>query len=87
MFLSVCLDFCLFVVCTIITLEPFENFKKDWITESQKICKIVMRKFVIFSSGVIFTEKLFLMVLKVSNEQRIFNTIEYTKKKGTREFK
>ena len=46
-----------------------------------------MRKFVIFSSGLIFTEKLFLMVLKVSNEQRIFNTIEYTKKKGTREFK
>ena len=29
----------------------------------------------------------FSMVLKVSTEQRLFNTLEYTKKKGTREFK
>ncbi len=27
------------------------------------------------------------MVLKVLTEQRIFNTLKYTKKKGTREFK
>ena len=27
------------------------------------------------------------MVLKVSTEQCIFNTLEYTEKKGTREFK
>ena len=26
------------------------------------------------------------MAFKVSTEQRIFNTLEYTKKKGTREF-
>ena len=32
-------------------------------------------------------EKLFSMVLKVSTEQRLFDTLEYTKMKGTREFK
>ena len=32
---------------------------KDWITELQKICKIVIRKFAIFSSSLIFKEKLF----------------------------
>ena len=32
---------------------------KDLITESQKIRKIVIRKFAIFSSGLIFKEKLF----------------------------
>ena len=32
-------------------------------------------------------EKLFSMVLKVSTEQRLFDTLEYTKKNGTREFK
>ena len=32
---------------------------KDWIKESQKIRKIVIRKFAIFSSGLIFNEKLF----------------------------
>ena len=34
-------------------------FNKDWITESQKICKIVIRKFPIFSSGLISKEKFF----------------------------
>ena len=57
------------------------KFLNDCITESQKICKIVIRKFAIFSSGIIF------MVLKISTEQRIFNILEYTKKKGTRELK
>ena len=33
-------------------------FYKDWITESQKICKIVTRKFAIFSSGIIFRKVL-----------------------------
>ena len=35
------------------------NFVKDWIKESQIIRKIVIRKFAIFSSGLIFQEKLF----------------------------
>ena len=35
------------------------KFQKDWITESQKIRKIVRRKFAIFSSGLIFTKNLF----------------------------
>ena len=56
-------------------------------TQSQKICKILIRKFPIFSSGIIFTGKMFSMVLKVLTEQRKFNTLEYTKKTGTREFK
>ena len=42
-----------------------------------------MRKFVIFSSGVIFTEKLFLMVLKVSTEQRIDFRIYQEERKNT----
>ena len=39
----------------------YRNLKKfkHWIKESQKIRKIVMRKFAIFSSGLIFKEKLF----------------------------
>ena len=32
---------------------------KDWIKESQKICKIVIRKFTFLSSVLIFKEKLF----------------------------
>jgi len=35
------------------------RFYKDWITESKKIRNIVKRKFAIFSSGLIFKEKLF----------------------------
>ena len=35
------------------------KFKKDWITDSQKMRKIVIRKFKIFSFGQIFKEKLF----------------------------
>ena len=35
------------------------KFCKDWITESEKIFKIVRRKFAIFSSGLIFKEKFF----------------------------
>ena len=34
------------------------KFHKDWITESEIIGKIVIRKFAIFSSGLIFKEKL-----------------------------
>ena len=60
---------------------------KYWITESQKICKIVIRKFAIFSSGLIFKEKLFLMAPQFSTEQHTFITLEYTKKKGTKEYK
>ena len=39
----------------------YRNLKKfqDWIKESQKIRKIVKRKFPIFSSGLSFNEKLF----------------------------
>ena len=33
------------------------KFQKEWITESQKIWKIVIKKFAVFSSGMIFTEK------------------------------
>ena len=33
------------------------KFYKDWITEFQKMCKIAIRKFAIFSSGLIFMEK------------------------------
>jgi len=38
--------------------QNLKNFK-HWIKESQKIRKIVMRKFAIFSSGLVFKEKLF----------------------------
>ena len=41
-----------------------------------------------FSVLVLFLQKnCFSMVLKVSTEQPIFNTLDYNKKKGTREFK
>ena len=36
-----------------------KQFFKNWIIESQKIPKIVIRKFTIFSSGIMFSEKLF----------------------------
>ena len=36
-----------------------QKFYKDWTKESQKIRKIVIRKFAIFSSGLTFKEKLF----------------------------
>ena len=40
-----------------------------------------------FSVLVLFLRKnCFSMVLKVSTEQPIFNTLDYNKKKGTREF-
>jgi len=60
---------------------PNLKFYKDWITESQKICKIVIRKFAIFSSVIIFTENFFSLVLKVSTEQRILNTLEWLRRK------
>ena len=44
-----------------------------------------MRKFAIFSSSLILKEKL--LALQVSTEQRIFKTLDNTKKKGTRKFK
>ena len=41
------------------------KFYKDWITETQKIRKIVMSKFAIFSSGLILEEKFLLAYSKV----------------------
>ena len=48
-----------------------------------------MRKFAIFSSSLIFEEKQFFNGSPgcKSTEQRIFETLEYTKKKGTEEVK
>ena len=46
-----------------------------------------MRKFAILTSGLIFNVYCFSMALQVLTEQRIFKTLEFTKKKGTREFK
>ena len=64
--------------CAFILFSLDLKFFKDWITESQKMCKIVIRKFAIFSSATIFTEKLFFNgSYKVSTEQRVFNTLEY----------
>jgi len=58
----------------------------NWITESRKICKIVIRKFAIFSSGKIFTDKLFkfsssfllgiLLVLNIRCSVETWRTIE-----------
>ena len=55
--------------------------------ESQNHRKLVIRKFAIFSSGLIFKAKLFLVVLQDSTEQRIFITLEYTQKKEITGFK
>ena len=50
------------------------------------MCNLVIRKFAIFSSGLIFKEKLiFTMALQVSTEQCILITLEYTKKKERKE--
>ena len=49
------------------------KFYKYWITESQQIRKIVIRKFAIFSSGLIFKAKLFF------NGYSKKRTIEYLK--------
>jgi len=40
-------------------MYSFTPLSFSWLGESQKICKIVMRKFTIFSSGLIFKETFF----------------------------
>ena len=59
-------------MCLYIISVKFKIFIK---IELQKISKIVLKKFAFFSSGIFLTEILLCsMVLKVSTEQRIFNT-------------
>ena len=64
------------------------KFYKNWITESQQIRKIVIRKFAIFSVGLIFKEKLFFNGSSVFNwTAYIYNfRLKYAKKKRTIEY-
>ena len=64
------------------------KFYKYWITESQQIRKIVIRKFAIFSSGLIFKAKLFFNGSSVFNwTAYMYNLrVKYAKKKRTIEY-
>ena len=56
------------------------------IAENLQNCNMKIHNFQFWS--ILYEIFFFSFVLKVSTEQRIFNTLEYTKKKGTiREFK